>query len=70
MIERVFTFGFGQVHPVTGAQLAGCYIAIRGLDEADCREQMRQKFGAGWGMEYPSRYEAGVYEFNLQEIWE
>jgi len=63
----IFTFGFGQTHPVTGERLAGKYVSIDG-DVNTSRETMVRYFGQKWAMQYPTAEAAGVEKYGLTEI--
>lgn len=55
-----FTFGCGQVH-------AGHYHVIHGTKDS-AREEMFQRFGPKWSMQYDSAEAAGVERWNLKEL--
>jgi hypothetical protein len=55
-----FTFGCGQPH-------AGHYHVIHDTYEG-ARLKMHHRFGVVWSMQYASAKEAGVEEWNLQEL--
>ena len=66
--EHVFTFGFGQTHPVTGADLASRYVVIRATCRATAREEMVRRFALRWGFQYPDHRAAGVDRFGLRSL--
>lgn len=68
MVTRIFTFGSGQSHPVTGESLADHYVAITAESAAACRAEMLNRFGRDWAFEYPTRERAGVDRYNLIEL--
>jgi len=63
----IFTFGFGHVHPETGASLKNHYVVLNGSYEA-ARVQMNALFGQRWAMQYHDEKEAGVEKWGLQEL--
>ena len=58
--DWVFTFGCGQSY-------ANYYHVIYGTHEF-ARKQMFERFGRKWSMQYASKEEAGVDEFNLKQL--
>ena len=52
----VFTFGYGHVHPETGAKLDDHCVRFDGTYE-EARAKMVERFGAKWAFQYAS--EAG-----------
>ena len=56
-----FTFGYGQPHE-------NCYHIIQAATENDARDIMLERFGNKWSMCYKTAIEAGVEQYNLQEI--
>lgn len=67
-VKRIFTFGFGHKHPVTGQSLAHHYVVIEGQTSKHCRCKMLNHFGNAWAFEYPDEEYAGVEKFNLTEL--
>jgi hypothetical protein len=63
MSEQWWTFTFGMGHPL----FAGMYIDIFGT-YTSARETMFEVFRNKWSRQYGSHEEAGVEEFELQEI--
>jgi len=59
--EYVFTFGCNQQHQ-------GCFHVIKAESSDEARSEMFRRFGGKWSMQYNSREEAGVYEYNLKEL--
>ena len=55
-----FTFGCGQEH-------AGCYVRLYGTCEST-RDEMFNRFGRQWSMQYKSAKDAGVERWGLREI--
>ena len=49
----VFTFGYGHVHPETGAPLGDHAIRFAGSYE-EARRQMVERFGLKWAFQYRS----------------
>jgi hypothetical protein len=47
LFDWYFTFGFGQVHQ-------NCFHHIRASTRSEARQQMVDKFGAKWSMQYAS----------------
>jgi hypothetical protein len=68
---RIFTFGYGQRHPVTDEPLADCYVRVPG-DADTARERMLASVHhRSWAFDYPDEDAAGVTRFGLREIpWE
>jgi hypothetical protein len=67
-MERwIFTFGFGHTHPVTGASLSRCYVAIDG-DREQARATMVRHFGVKWAFQYPNEEKADVEKWGLSRI--
>ena len=56
-----FTFGFNQLHQ-------GCYTVIEAENSQKAREEMFQRWGRRWAMQYDSAEAAGVEEFHLRKI--
>jgi hypothetical protein len=56
----VFTFGFNQKYE-------NGYTVVYGTFES-AREEMIEKFGIKWSMQYPDKESAGVYKFDLNRI--
>jgi hypothetical protein len=68
MSEFIFTFGFGQTDPKTGASRSGCFVRIDAPDWEAARREMAYRYGRQWAFQYESEEEAGVREFALTEI--
>ena len=66
MSEWIFTFGFGHEDAELGP-LRSCFVRIRGTFN-EAREQMVQRFGRNWSMQYKSEEAAGVQKYGLREI--
>ena len=49
----LFTFGYGHVHPETGAPLADKAVRFKGTYKS-ARQQMVERFGLKWGFQYAS----------------
>jgi hypothetical protein len=54
-----FTFGYGHVHPRTGARLDDRFVTIRGTFE-EARLEMIRRFGRKWCGQYPSAADTGL----------
>lgn len=67
VLDWVFTFGCGHVHPITGAPLDNRFVRIRGT-YASARAEMFERFGPKWAHNYPSEDEAGVARYDLLEL--
>lgn len=67
VLDWVFTFGAGHVHPITGAPLDNRFVRIRGTHDS-AREEMFARFGPKWAHNYESEDEAGVERFALVEL--
>ena len=65
--DWIFSFGWGQTHPVTGAPLHRRFVRIRGTERA-ANAEMHERFGKKWCFQYPSEDEAGVARFGLEEL--
>jgi len=66
--EFIFTFGFGQTDPVTGASRSGMFARIEADDSERAREKMLNTYGRQWAFMYESEELAGVVEFGLTEV--
>jgi hypothetical protein len=58
--DWIFTFGCGQAY-------AGRYCVIHGTFDA-AREEMFNRFGSRWSMQYRTKEDAGVETYNLKEL--
>lgn len=65
---RIFTFGGGQCHPITGESLRDRYVEIVAESAEHCRVTMLNHWGNGWAFDYPTREKAGVDSFNLRPV--
>lgn len=66
--SQIFTFGYGQTHPLTGESLADCYVRVAG-DSATSRARMlASPFGRNWSMQYATPERAGVERYGLREV--
>lgn len=63
----IFTFGYGHVHPRTGARLDERFVRINGNFE-EARVEMVRRFGTKWGGQYANASEAGVDRFELRQL--
>ena len=61
MHKYVFTFGYGQ-------RYKGMFYEIVAEDSEAARVEMFRLFGDKWAMQYNSREEAGVEQFNLRQL--
>jgi len=61
MKEWIFTFGFGQKHE-------GKFIRVLGESRQDARKKIDEMFGNKFAFQYENEEEAGVKEYNLQEL--
>lgn len=52
MIERIFTFGYGQTCPFTGKDLGDHYAVVATPDASAARLMMLATFGRQWCDEY------------------
>src|SRR5688572_8396709 len=53
MITSYFSFGHGQLHPITGEHMLGYYITVIAEQRVNARETMfNSVFGVKWCMEY------------------
>jgi hypothetical protein len=69
MVESIFTFGSGHVHPVTGEPLGNRFVAIQAETHAAAREEMVRRWDTRWSMQYPDRdgpRGAGVAKYGLR----
>lgn len=72
----IFTFGFGQTDPLTGASLANRYVKVEAPDRDTAAEAMLDRFGnrypgkalGNWAFDYPDEDAAGVERYGLVEI--
>jgi hypothetical protein len=62
-----FVFTFGSNHTLNGESLKGKYIVLEG-DIESTRQQMFTLFGRQWSMQYSTKEDAGVDQFNLTEL--
>lgn len=67
-VSRIFTFGVGQRHPVTGEPLGDRYVEIIAESIDHCRVVMLNHFGNGWGFDYATVREAGMDRYGLREL--
>jgi hypothetical protein len=67
-VTKVYTFGFGHKHPVTGESLANHFAVIEGETGEHCRAEMLNHFGNAWAFQYRNAELAGVERFNLTEL--
>lgn len=67
-LMSIFTFGIGQVHPVSGISLFLHYVEIDTGDARHDRLEMFNRFGERWSFQYNSKEAAGVHEFNLEKL--
>lgn len=65
--EWIFTFGYGQHHPLTGAPLDGHFVRISGTF-SEARAAMVARFGTQWSFQRLSEEDAGVKRFGLTEL--
>jgi hypothetical protein len=65
--EWIFTFGGGHVHPTTGESLSRRYVRITGT-RREARARMVAVFGVKWSHQYPTTDDAGVEQFELEEL--
>lgn len=68
MVSRTFTFGFGQIHPVTMKSLSKHYITVTAETAEHCRLFMLNRFGNNWAFEYRSPVHAGASRFTLHNF--
>lgn len=66
--SRVFTFGFGHHHPVTGQNLGKCYVKVAGNADLARARIFASVFGRRWAFDYRDAETAGKNKFNLIEI--
>lgn len=64
----VFSFGFGQKHPVSGEKLNNRFVEIPATSSEDARVQMCKRFGLVWAFQYESRQAAGVERHELRPL--
>lgn len=65
---HVFTFGYGQTHPKTGAKLEHRFVEIEADTPEAARAEMVRRFGAKWSMQYRDRHDAEVVKYELLEL--
>jgi hypothetical protein len=58
-VTHYFTFGYSQVHQVTGADLGNRWVAIEAPDPTAAREEMFARFRSRWAFQYEALEEAG-----------
>ncbi len=75
MPEFIFTFGSGQISPISGLSQGrygqGRYIRIEAPDYLAARERMGELYGRVWSMQYEAAEgadPAGIKRFGLVEI--
>jgi hypothetical protein len=74
-MQTIFTFGFGQHDPLTGAELANRFVRIEANDLKAAKRKMIDRFGhasphafGNWAFDYPTEDAAGVDRYHLIEI--
>ncbi len=68
MTSFVFSFGFGQTHPITGEKLNNRFVENSAATWDEATVKMRERFGQSWGMQYASRQLAGVERYELRPL--
>lgn len=63
-----FTFGSGQTHPLTGADLMDTYVVLPGTYEEARAAMIASPFGNRWAFQYGSAELAGVGNFRLRQV--
>jgi len=63
--DWIFTFGYGHEHH--GEPYHNKFVRIHGTFES-ARAEMVERYGRRWSMQYPNEKEAGVREWNLEEV--
>lgn len=64
----VFTFGYGQTHPVTGELLNNTFVEIAAPSWESARVEMCERFGKKWSFQYENRQAANVERYELRPI--
>lgn len=62
MNEYIITFGYNQNPGI------GKYTVIQAENASEARRKINEITNGQWSFMYNSKYEAGVYDFNLVEI--
>lgn len=74
MAEFIFTFGSGQISPISGRNQGrygqGRFIRIDAPDYLTARERMVELYGLDWSMQYTTEDDdpAGIQRFGLIEV--
>lgn len=63
--DWIFTFGY--IHEHKGEPYRNKFVRIYGTYES-AREEMAKRYGVTWAMQYANEEDAGVREYDLEEV--